>query len=381
MFFLCLFVVLSGIVFLFATSKAFEVDHYDTAQEWLERGNDQMAAISLAKAAPKGHVTAQMLLGIFYIEGRGVEQNYAKGIIWLEQAANSNSNRAQNYLGNLYLHGQGVEQDLAKAKHYFEMAAKQNNADAKASLAIMYEKGMAALLGDSKDHFEKRTVKTSKPARPALDFPKKQGQNARQEPLMLKEVFEHAIKTLREAWAEVFAGPPAPQPPKEEVQQQEAKEQEIKEQEIKEHEVLQQEAQPEEVQQKDDQPKTVQQQDHQFKPATFEAAKFEPAVPAFKLPPALQKHIDVIEEKTQIIQARMANDLRYEKEGTHFLERYQPAVDQLVEQYHVFIKNNPASNIQHELIEKRMLQQLERISKVFCDEHHSLLKNDVNAHF
>ena len=68
---------------------------------------------------------AERLLGIMYIKGRGVPQDYAMGMRWMRIAANKGLADAQNEVGILYQRGWGVERNEAEAVKWFRLAADQ----------------------------------------------------------------------------------------------------------------------------------------------------------------------------------------------------------------------------------------------------------------
>lgn len=72
-------------------------------------------------AAEQGSDTANTLceLGERYCEGRGVPQNYEKGIEWYRIAAEKGSGTAQIKLGDLYFNGLGVPRDCAEAARWY----------------------------------------------------------------------------------------------------------------------------------------------------------------------------------------------------------------------------------------------------------------------
>ena len=69
---------------------------------------------------------AQNLLGIFYLDGTGVQQNYSQALYWFEKAAIQNDPDAQYNLGRLYYEGKGVPQDYAQAHYWLKKAADQH---------------------------------------------------------------------------------------------------------------------------------------------------------------------------------------------------------------------------------------------------------------
>ena len=69
-----------------------------------------------------GHKTA---LGLLYVNGQGVTQDYEEAVKWFHKAAERGHARAQNSLGVLYINGQGVTQDYEEAVKWFHKAAER----------------------------------------------------------------------------------------------------------------------------------------------------------------------------------------------------------------------------------------------------------------
>ncbi len=91
--------------------------------------------------AEQGNVVAQQLLGWFYMNGQGVEQDITKAIYWFQKAADQDEAIAQYYLGILYLESNDVEVDMSKAAHWLHKAAEQGDALAQYKLGSMYLEG------------------------------------------------------------------------------------------------------------------------------------------------------------------------------------------------------------------------------------------------
>ncbi|MBF0183751.1 MAG: SEL1-like repeat protein [Magnetococcales bacterium] len=102
---------------------------YQKAEEWLRR------------AAEQGLARAQYRLGRMYDRGEGVAVDAAGAAAWYRKAAEQNFVPAQNNLGNLYRDGKGVEQDHAAAVSWYRKAAEAGDASAQANLSAMYANG------------------------------------------------------------------------------------------------------------------------------------------------------------------------------------------------------------------------------------------------
>lgn len=95
----------------------------------------------LETQAAQGDAEAQVSLGLMYLIGKGVNQDYRMARQWYEKAAAQGHTSAQVYLGNMYHHGQGVPQDYAVARGWYEQAAAQGFGGAQYLLGLLYHNG------------------------------------------------------------------------------------------------------------------------------------------------------------------------------------------------------------------------------------------------
>ena len=102
---------------------------------------DGRALKALEQTAAQGDADAQIQLGVLYLIGQGVRQDYAQARKWLEKAAAQGHALAQTSLGVLYYYGQGVRQDYAQARRWWEKAAAQGDAMAQFFLGEIYANG------------------------------------------------------------------------------------------------------------------------------------------------------------------------------------------------------------------------------------------------
>jgi TPR repeat protein len=107
------------------------------------------AAELYARAAAQGHPTAQNTLGVMYLHGEGVPQNYKKAAELLSQAAAQGDADSKFYLGMMYRTGDGVPQDEARGMALLEQAASQGDESAQKALA-----GITAQAGNTKPAVE-----------------------------------------------------------------------------------------------------------------------------------------------------------------------------------------------------------------------------------
>lgn len=80
-------------------------------------------------------------LGLMYLKGDGVRQNYDDALRYLTRAAGADDAGAQSALGDMYAKGLGVSKDLGKAEHWYSMAANQGDIDAMILLGNIYYNG------------------------------------------------------------------------------------------------------------------------------------------------------------------------------------------------------------------------------------------------
>ena len=70
------------------------------------------------KAVNKGVLEAQMLVGLMYLFGMGVEKDYSKSRELLKLSSSKMGCRAYNFLGWIYENGKDVKIDLTKAEKF-----------------------------------------------------------------------------------------------------------------------------------------------------------------------------------------------------------------------------------------------------------------------
>ena len=110
--------------------------------------SEKEAVFWYQKAADLGDKWSQYQLGIMYIDGYGVEQDYGQAVFWYRKAADQGHEVSQYSLGNIYKDGRGIEQDYEQAVFWYRKAADQDYQDAQSALTDMYGDG----LGLEQDH-------------------------------------------------------------------------------------------------------------------------------------------------------------------------------------------------------------------------------------
>ena len=80
---------------------------------------------SLAETSDHGY--AQYYVGMMYMKGQGVKQDYKLASDWFRKASEKNIPQAQYKLGNLYLTGRGVPKDYEFAYVWFSVGASHRH--------------------------------------------------------------------------------------------------------------------------------------------------------------------------------------------------------------------------------------------------------------
>lgn len=112
-------------------STASAKENFDLAQTYYQQKDYDQAFPLFQLSADQGYGKAQYMMGLLYMEGKGVGSDYAVGAEWLQKAADQKVAHAQYMLGVLYQKGEGVTQDEKKGLSLIQTAAKQGDDDAK----------------------------------------------------------------------------------------------------------------------------------------------------------------------------------------------------------------------------------------------------------
>lgn len=80
----------------------------------------------MLQAAEYGISFAQYKVGIYYLEGIGIEQDFKQALLWLERALENDLIIAATALGDMYLYDYVADAEFNKAFDYYEFAAQNN---------------------------------------------------------------------------------------------------------------------------------------------------------------------------------------------------------------------------------------------------------------
>jgi len=119
---------------------------------WGDEGNEDMekeeGSTDLASIPPShfektkaeaeaGDVVAQSSLGLMYVNGQGVKQDFKEAFKWCQKAAEQGNAIAQYNLGLMYYNGHGVEQNNVIAYAWWDIAATNGNQKAPNNKSIV----------------------------------------------------------------------------------------------------------------------------------------------------------------------------------------------------------------------------------------------------
>ena len=109
---------------------------------------DSDEAAGYRRKARAGDIDAARELGLLYLSGKGVAQDFKEALHWLGIAGDHGDRTAGSALGNMYYTGQGVPRDFGQAFGWYRMAAQKGSLGAEIVLGAMYYKGQ----GVAKDY-------------------------------------------------------------------------------------------------------------------------------------------------------------------------------------------------------------------------------------
>ena len=105
-----------------AVVPAARADSFAAGSRAYAAQNYVLSAEIFARLAEQGDPRAQTYLGVMYLRGRGVPQNFDAAAFWLHLASETGLPEAQYFLGLMYDKGQGVAQDFVVAHAWLNLA-------------------------------------------------------------------------------------------------------------------------------------------------------------------------------------------------------------------------------------------------------------------
>jgi len=107
---------------------------YQAGKDAYYRGDYATAFRELSPLAANGDALSEYFLGLMYVEGEGVPQDFKQAEYWFFLAAEQGHAQAQYNLGAMYADGLGVPVDFKQAVRWYRLAAEQGEAKAQTIL-------------------------------------------------------------------------------------------------------------------------------------------------------------------------------------------------------------------------------------------------------
>ncbi|MBL1140584.1 MAG: sel1 repeat family protein [Proteobacteria bacterium] len=117
-----LLIILSTII-----TTPVRADFNDGVVTYLMGDYDKAFTTMQSLAETSDHGFAQYYLGMMYMKGQGVEQDYKLAGKWFRKASEKSIPQAQYKLGNLYYRGKGVPKDYEFAYVWFSVGAEHKH--------------------------------------------------------------------------------------------------------------------------------------------------------------------------------------------------------------------------------------------------------------
>lgn len=127
----------------------------------------------LLEAAEGGDAKSQLILGLAYQKGIGVEQDASEAVRWYQKAAEQGHPMAQCNLACSYAFGEGVRSDMKEAARWYLKAAESHFWPAQFNLGFLYDRGFGVRRDedDSLHWYREAAVKGFAPAQFELGTP------------------------------------------------------------------------------------------------------------------------------------------------------------------------------------------------------------------
>lgn len=117
--------------------KAYQAQDYATAlKEW-------------QPLAQQGDRNAQFNLGLMYLDGQGVPQDFEQAADWLRKSARKGFVKAQHDLGEMLATGKGVKKDYVEAHMWLNLCAASGNATCAAHRDLLAKKMKPAAVAEA----------------------------------------------------------------------------------------------------------------------------------------------------------------------------------------------------------------------------------------
>ncbi len=111
------------LLFLLGGTNVAVAGHPEAAMLYIQKRYDEAYNMLLPLAEQSNDAQSQYLLGLMYLKGQGVEQDYEEAGKWFRKASEQSLAVAQYKLARLYTEGNGVPQDSEFAYVWLSVGA------------------------------------------------------------------------------------------------------------------------------------------------------------------------------------------------------------------------------------------------------------------
>ena len=114
-------------ILIYSITTTVRADFNDGVVAYLMADYEKAFTTMQALAETSDHGYAQYYMGMMYLKGQGVDQNYEAASDWFRKASEKNIAQAQYKLGDLYFKGRGVPKDYEYAYIWYSVGASHKH--------------------------------------------------------------------------------------------------------------------------------------------------------------------------------------------------------------------------------------------------------------
>tara|TARA_B100001079_G_C16107980_1_gene381376 strand:+ start:115 stop:636 length:522 start_codon:yes stop_codon:yes gene_type:complete len=112
---------------IYTVTTAVRADFNDGVVAYLMADYEKAFTTMQSLAETSDHGFAQYYMGMMYLKGQGVDQDYEAASNWFRKASEKNIPQAQYKLGDLYFKGRGVPKDYEYAYIWYSVGASHKH--------------------------------------------------------------------------------------------------------------------------------------------------------------------------------------------------------------------------------------------------------------
>jgi len=112
---------------IYTITTTVRADFNDGVVAYLMADYDKAFTTMQSLAETSDHGYAQYYMGMMYLKGQGVDQDYEAASNWFRKASEKNIPQAQHKLGDLYFKGRGVPKDYEYAYIWYSVGASHKH--------------------------------------------------------------------------------------------------------------------------------------------------------------------------------------------------------------------------------------------------------------